>query len=72
MKIQILVGDQVVNTQLVSVEALGRDPSSKELKQLALRAALEDRAVTIAQSLQAKFRIFDVTGKLVENIDDAT
>lgn len=67
MKVQILVGDQVINTQLISVEALGRVPESRELKRMALKAALEDNAISISQSLQASFRFFDVMG---EPIDD--
>lgn len=62
MKVQILVGDQIVNTQLVSVEAFGREPSRTEIKQMALRAALQDRAITIPQALQSSFRLFDVMG----------
>ena len=63
MKVQIIVGGQVINTQLISVEALGQVPPQRELKRIALRAALSDRAVSISQSLQALFRMFDVMGK---------
>lgn len=66
MKVQILVGEEVVNTQLVSEEALGRTPTARELKLMALRAALEDEAITLSQSLQARFRFFDVMGQPFE------
>ena len=67
MKVQIIVDGQVVNTQLVSVEALGMQPAPRDLKRMALRAALEDRAVTIPQSLKATFRFFDVMGRPIED-----
>ena len=66
MKVQILVDDQVVATQLISIESFGREPSMREIKQLALKRALEDRTITISQSLVAGFRLFDVMGKPID------
>lgn len=66
MKVQILVDEQIVNTQLISVEALGRMPESRELKRMALKAALQDNAISISQSLRASFRFFDVMGEPIE------
>lgn len=70
MKIQILVDDIVINTQLISVEALGEMPPMSELKKMALKQALEDRAITLSQSLLAKFKLFDVAGNPI--FDDPT
>ena len=67
MKIQILVDDQIINTQLISVESLGQMPAHNVLKLMALRAALDDRAISISQSLRASFRLFDVTGQPIED-----
>ncbi len=67
MKVQIIVGDQVVNSQLISVEALGRMPPVRELKRMALKAALADGAITVSQSLQANFKLFDVMGQPIDD-----
>ena len=68
MKVQILVDDQVVATQLISIESFATEPTMREIKRLALKRAIEDRTITISQSLVARFRLFDVTGR---PIDDA-
>ena len=62
MKVQILVGDQVIATQLVSIEAMSVKPTFKAIKQMALKAALEDRTIRISESLVAEFRFFDPSG----------
>ena len=62
MRGQSLRNDQVLNTQLVSIEALGKDVPLAEVKRLALKAALADRAISLGQSLQVSFRLFDVLG----------
>ena len=66
MKVQILVGNRVINTQLVSLEAMASKPSAMDVKKLALKAALEDRAIRISDSLQATFLLFDVNGNPTE------
>jgi hypothetical protein len=63
MKVQIIVDSEVKNTQLISVEALGQMPPMRAVKLRALRAALDDRAISVSQSLQATFRLYDVAGK---------
>ena len=70
MKVQIIVDDQIVNTQLISIEALGQQPPQRELKRMALQAALRDNAITIGESLQASFRLFDVSGSQMEADED--
>ena len=67
MKVQILVDDQVVATQLISIESFATEPTMREIKRLALKRALEDRTITISQSLVAGFRLFDVTGRPIED-----
>ena len=67
MKVQILLNDQVLNTQLVSIEALGKDVPPAEIKRLALKAALDDRAISLGQSLQVSFRLFDVMGRPLDD-----
>ena len=66
MKVQILVDDQVVATQLISIESFATEPTMREIKRLALKRALEDRTITISQSLVAGFRLFDVMGKPID------
>lgn len=39
----------------------------RDVKKLALKAALEDRAITLAQSFGVTFRLFDVMGKPIED-----
>lgn len=63
MKVQILVGDQILATQLISIESLPTQPPMRDIKRLALQRALEDRTITISQSLVAGFRLFDVLGE---------
>ena len=70
MKVQILVGDQVIATQLVSIEAMSVQPTFKALKAMALKAALEDRTIRISESLLAEFRFFDPSGAQI--YEDAT
>ena len=67
MKVQILVDDQVVATQLISIESFATEPTMREIKRLALKRALEDRTITISQSLVAGFRLFDVMGQPIED-----
>jgi hypothetical protein len=69
VKVQILLGGQVVATQLISIESFATEPSHREIKRLALKRALEDRTISISQSLRASFRLFDVMGVPLE--DDA-
>lgn len=66
MKVQILVDDQVVATQLLSLESFATEPPMREIKRLALKRALEDRTISISQSLVASFRLFDVMGQPIE------
>ncbi len=62
MKIQILVKGRVVNTQIISTETLLEKPSTRDVKRLALKAALEDGAIQPSDALGATFLIFDVMG----------
>lgn len=71
MKVQILVDDQVVATQLISIESFATEPTMREIKRLALKRALEDRTVSISQSLVAGFRLFDVMGRPIEDEAEA-
>jgi hypothetical protein len=66
MKVQIIVDGQVLNTQIVS-ELLHENASTKEIKRLALRAALEDQAIRVSDSLRATFRLFDVMGNPIDD-----
>lgn len=65
MKVEILLDGRVVNTQLVS-ELLAPRATISDLKRMALRAALEDRAIRVSESLRVTFRLFDVTGKAID------
>ena len=65
MKVQILVDGEVVNTQIVS-EMLNEKASKLDFKQMALKAALEDKAIKISDALRATFRLYDMTGKLID------
>jgi hypothetical protein len=67
VKVQILLGGQVVATQLISIESFAVQPPMREIKQLALKRALEDRTISISQSLQATFLMFDVMGKPIDH-----
>ena len=62
MKVQILVGGEVVNTQIVS-EMLNEKASSLDFKRIALKAALDDNAIKLSDALRATFRLYDMTGK---------
>jgi len=62
MKVQILVDNQVIATQLVSIEAMTTKPTFKDIKKIALKAALEDKTIRISESLRAQFRFFDPSG----------
>jgi len=62
MKVQILLEDAVVATQIVSIEGLSPKPSLSEVKRIALKAALKDKTIRISESLRATFRVFDVNG----------
>ena len=66
MKIQIVVAGLVIDTQIVSTEPMVTKPTTKDLKRLALQASLEDRKIRISEAMQATFRIYDVSGKPVE------
>ena len=66
MKVQILLDDAVVATQIVSIEGLSSKPSLSDVKRMALKAALEDKKIRISESLRATFRAFDVNGDAVE------
>ena len=70
MKVQILIDGNVVATQLISVESFAVPPPMREIKRLALQRALEDRTISISQSLSASFLLFDVTGKPIDERDD--
>ena len=65
MKVQILVKGRVANTQIVSIETLTEKPSTRDVKRLALKAALEDGAIQPSDALGATFLIFDVRGNPV-------
>ena len=67
VKVQILLGGQVVATQLISIESFAVQPPMREIKRLALKRALEDRTISISQSLQATFLMFDVMGKPIDH-----
>ena len=70
MKVQILLDGQVVATQLISIESFAVQPPMREIKRLALKRALEDRTISISQSLSASFLLFDVTGRPLDDTDD--
>jgi len=70
VKVQILLGDKVVATQLISIESFAVQPPMREIKRLALKRALEDRTVSISQSLQATFLLFDVMGRPIDDAPD--
>lgn len=69
MKVQILLNNEVIATQIVSIETFSSKPSLEEVKRIALKAALEDKAIRISQSLQATFRLFEVNGEPVQEED---
>lgn len=69
MKIQILVDGAVVNTQLVSETLFAVPPTLRDAKRIALRAALEDRAILPSHALRARFLIFDSLGKPIDDVD---
>lgn len=66
MKVQILVDGHVVNTQIVSEELFATKLSTRDAKRIAIKAALEDRAIKLSDSLRASFRLFDVTDKPID------
>ena len=70
VKVQILVGGSVVATQLISIESFPEQPPMREIKRLALQRALEDRTISISQSLVATFVMYDVLGKPMPEEDD--
>ena len=63
---QILLGDQVIATQLVSIESMTVKPSFSDIKKIALKAALEDKTIRISESLRAGFRFFDPSGAQIQ------
>lgn len=63
MKVQILVEGHVINTQIVSTETLVETPSMRDVKRIALKAALQDNAIKPSEALRATFRLFDVMGE---------
>jgi len=67
MKVQILVRDQIIDTQIISTEPMMVKPSVNELKRLALKASLEDKKIRISESMVATFRVFDVFGNPTED-----
>ena len=67
MKIQILVDNQVVNTQIVSEALLSTTPSVRVAKLLALKQALDDKAIRLSDALRATFRVYDVMGKPLDD-----
>ena len=66
MKVQILVDNQVIATQLVSIEAMTVKPSFSDIKKVALKAALEDKTIRISESLRATFRLFEPNGDPIQ------
>ena len=66
MKVQILLDNEVVATQIVSTETLSPKPSMEDIKRIALRAALADNTIRISESLRATFRLFEPNGDAVE------
>jgi hypothetical protein len=66
MKVQILVGDRVVATQLVSLETLATKPSLEEVKRIALKACLQEGTIRISESLRTTFKLFEVNGDRVD------
>jgi hypothetical protein len=67
MKIQILVGGDIVSTQIVSEALHPVSLTVHEAKRIALKAALEDRAIGLSDSLRATFRVFDVNGSPIDD-----
>ncbi|MEO6014866.1 MAG: hypothetical protein ABIQ30_14935 [Devosia sp.] len=63
MKIQILLDGQIVNTQIVSELLMGDKATLADFKRQAMRAALEDRAIRISESLRASFVLFDTMSR---------
>jgi hypothetical protein len=66
MKVQILVDDRVIATQIVSLERYPNKPSYAEIKRIALQAALEDRAIRINEALQSTFLLYDLAGEIID------
>jgi len=62
MKVQILLDNAVIATQVVSLEGLSPRPSLNDVKRIALKAALEDKTIRISESLRATFRLFEPNG----------
>ena len=67
MKIEILIDNQIINTQIVSEALLPGKPSLSEAKKHALKAALQDRAIKLSDALRATFRVYDVVGKPIDD-----
>ena len=67
MKVQILLDGHVVNTQIVSEATYAVTPTVRIAKRLALKAALEDKAIEPSHALRATFRAFDVTGQPIDD-----
>ena len=67
MKIQILVDNQVANTQIVSEALLPATPSLAEVKRIALKQALDDKAIRLSEALRATFRLYDVMGNSIDD-----
>ena len=65
MKVQIVLDNAVIATQIVSIEGVSPKPSLSAVKRLALNAALEDKTIRISESLRATFRLFEPNGDLV-------
>lgn len=68
MKVQILVGDQLIATQIVSLERYSIRPSYSDIKLIALRGALEDNAIRISDALRATFLLYDVAGRVIDEV----
>ena len=66
MKVQILLDDEVIATQIVSTETISPRPSIDEIKRIALKAALADKTIRISESLRATFRLYEPNGDAVE------
>ncbi len=67
MKVEILVDGRVLNTQIVSALLHSKDTSIGDFKRLALKAALEDRAIRVSEALRATFRLYDVSGAPIDD-----
>lgn len=67
MKVRLLLGDKIVSTQTVSTELLAEKPTIRDVKSLALKAALEEEAIKPSEALRVTFRLFDVQGHPVDD-----